>query len=106
MADGTRIDLPESREPLRDVASQVAKWTGLLGGLVTSATGFGIFTAVQGDALLGLLGAVPGVVALAGTVWASFRVARLARPVVTPLVDPKNAQGVRLVPEASAGRRV
>lgn len=85
--------------PVRDVAGTVATWTAGLGALVVSLVGFGVFTAVQGDALTGLLGAIPGVVAWASSAVAAFRVAGKAQPLVTPVADPRTNAGVRLIPE-------
>lgn len=92
-------NLETSTEPVRDAATGVAKWTGLLGALVTSLVGFGVLTLAQGDALTGLLGAIPGVVAWVATAVGAFRVAQQARPLVTPLVNPRNVAGVQLVPQ-------
>lgn len=84
--------------PVRDVASKVATWTAGLGALVAGLVGFGVLTAVQGDAVTGLLGAIPGVVTWAVSALAAFRVASKAQPLVTPVEDPQNNAGVRLVP--------
>lgn len=92
------VDLSPRPTPVRDVAAGVATWTAGLGALVVSLVGFGVFTAVQGDALTGLLGAVPGIVTWVMTAFAAFRVAAKAKPLVTPVSDPQNNQGVRLVP--------
>ena len=51
----------------------------------------------QADAVTGLLGAVPGVVALIGTVVAAFRVRDVAKPEVTPIEDPRANDGTPLV---------
>jgi hypothetical protein len=92
-------DLSPRPMPVADVAGKVATWTAGLGALVVSLVGFGVLTAVQGDALTGLLGAIPGVVAWISTAVAAFRVAAKATPLVTPVSDPRNNAGVKLVPE-------
>lgn len=93
-------DLETSLEPVRDAAAGAATWVGVLGGLVTSLVGFGVLTVAQGDAVTGLLGAIPGVVAWVAATVAAFRVARQARPLVTPLAGPRNNMGAPLVPKA------
>jgi hypothetical protein len=93
------VDLTPRPTPVRDVAGTVATWAAGLGALVVSLTGFGILTAVQGDVLTGLLGAIPGVVAWISTAIAAFRVASKAQPLVTPISDPRANSGVRLIPE-------
>lgn len=92
--------------PVRDVAGKVATWTAGLGALVVSLVGFGVLTAVQGDALTGLLGAIPGLVTWVVSAVAAFRVAKQATPLVTPMSDPRTDGGLRLVPEAGQQRRV
>lgn len=86
------------RNPLRSVAATVAKVTGLLATLVTALAGYGIVTAVQGDAVTGLLGAIPGVVTLIGTVIAAFQTATKGEEQVTPVADPRANDGTPLVP--------
>jgi hypothetical protein len=93
------VDLTPRPTPVRDVAGQVATWTAGLGALVVSLVGFGVFTAVQGDAVTGLLGAIPGLVTWVMTALAAFRVAVKAQPLVTPVSDPRTDGGVRLIPE-------
>lgn len=85
--------------PLDDAASKVARTVGTLSALVTALAGAGIalLSAEQADAVTGLLGAVPGVVALIGTVVAAFRVRDVAKPEVTPIEDPRANDGTPLV---------
>jgi hypothetical protein len=92
---------PESfdRNPLRTVASAVAKATGLAAAAVTSIVGFGILTAVQGNALIGLLGIIPGLITAIGTAWAAFRTAARGEQHVTPLADPRDNDGTPLIPD-------
>jgi hypothetical protein len=86
--------------PLDDAASRVAKVVGTLSALLTAVSGAGIalITVEQASAGTALLGAIPGVVALVGTVIASFRVRDIAKPDVTPVADPRDNQGNTLVP--------
>lgn len=85
--------------PLDDAASKVARTVGTLSALVTALAGAGIalLSVEQASAVTALLGAVPGVVALVGTVLASFRVRDIAKPDVTPVEDPRAADGTPLV---------
>lgn len=85
--------------PLDDAASSVAKTVGTLSALVTALAGAGIalISADQASAVTALLGAVPGVVALVGTVLAAFRVRDVAKPEVTPVEDPRADDGTPLV---------
>lgn len=88
--------------PLDDAAGRVARVVGTVSALVTALAGSGIalLTAEQADALTGLLGAVPGVVTLAAVALASFRVRDIAKPEVTPVEDPRAADGTPLVRQA------
>ena len=90
------MTLPEVPRPLLDAAKTEARkvLTGetSAAGIVTALVGCGVLTLAQGDALVGLLGLIPGVVALGGAVWAKARAAyrtfETAEPEVTPVVDP------------------
>lgn len=85
--------------PLDDAASKVARIVGTITALVTALAGAGIslISVEQADAVTALLGAVPGLVALAGTVFAAFRVRDVAKPDVTPVEDPRANDGTPLV---------
>jgi hypothetical protein len=89
------------RNPLRTVAKNVSIVVGMISTFVTSAVGFGVVTAVQGNALIGLFGILPGLLTAVGTALAAFTTAQAGEQHVTPLVDPRNDAGVRLVPDAS-----
>lgn len=84
--------------PLHDAAARMTKLFGIIGTVVTAAAGWGVLTSVQGDALLGLLGVIPGVITLVTTVLAAFGVVREGEPQVTPLADPRDASMNPLVP--------
>ena len=84
--------------PLRDVAQDVSITVGLTGGLVAALAGYGILTAVQANALTGLLGAVPGVVTAITAVVASFTTATRGEQHVTPLSSPVDVDGNVLAP--------
>lgn len=95
--------------PIRDAFRSVQGATAFLGSVAAILVGFGVLTAVQGSALDGLIGAVPGLVALVADVVRSFRVDAAvgeAEAAVTPLSDPAElvlVDGVEvLVPLARA----
>lgn len=79
------------RHPLRAVAASVSKVVGILTALATSLAGYGVITAVQGDAVTGLLGVIPGLITLVGTVFAAFRTASQGER--TRLVPAPRASG-------------
>ena len=84
------LDYSNRPRPLADVASRVATAVGTLSALATALAGAGIalITTEQANAVTGLLGAIPGVVALAGAAWAAFKVKTDGEPLVTPVEDP------------------
>jgi hypothetical protein len=90
--------------PLADIAGEISRWTGFAATIVTAATGFGLLTAAQGDATVGLLGLLSGIPAGVFTVLAAFGVVRRGEPVVTPLSDPRDAKLRALVPLGPMGR--
>lgn len=73
--------------PLRVAASIVGGLTALVSGLV----GSGLLTGGQGDAVTGIITAVLALLA-------AFGITVTAEPKVTPLADPRDASGQRLVP--------
>lgn len=91
--------VPEQRTPLRTVAGSVGAWVGMAGTIITALIGWGVVTATQGDALTGLLGAIPAVITGVTGVLAAFHTARQGEPLVTPISSPRSALGERLVPE-------
>lgn len=92
-------------QPLRDVASGVAAWLGTLSSLVVSAASWGIITAATSDAIVGLLGLIPGVLAAGITAWAAIRSAIKGEPLVTPMSDPRTDQGEPLVVYINGSRK-
>lgn len=93
------VSLPaDQRHPIRDAATAVTRVVGLIGSVLTALVGYGILQAVQGDAVIALLGAIPGLITQVTTVLAVFGLVRRAEPDVTPLADPRNADGEPLYP--------
>lgn len=93
------INLADRPRPIRDAFKSVGSAVALLGSVATALVGWGVLSTVQGDAINGLLGAVPGVVTLATALLASFGVVKVAEPQVTPVVDPVDGYGRPLTPE-------
>lgn len=79
--------------PLLDAASWAGKVYGISGALLTALAGYGVLSTAQGDALVGLWGAIPGVVTLVVSVLTAFGVVRRGEPMVTPLSDPVDNEG-------------
>ncbi|HVK25073.1 MAG TPA: hypothetical protein VM677_27245 [Actinokineospora sp.] len=93
------IPITTRPRPLVTVARQITKGVTVISALITSLVGVGIVTAAQGDAVTGLLGAIPGIVGGVFGVLAAFGVVRGGEPLVTPSSDPRDDRGVRLVPD-------
>lgn len=89
--------------PIKAAADTVSKTLAVVGALVTALVGWGILTATQGDAVTGLLGAIPGVVTAVTTVLAAFGVVRRAEPLVTPMSDPRTDAGTPLITHSPPG---
>lgn len=92
----TRMDIDERPRPVLEAANSVGTWIGTAGSLVTALAGWGLMTAAQGDAVQSLLGAIPGLITLVTTLLAAFGVVRRSEPLVTPLSDPRNDEGLPL----------
>jgi hypothetical protein len=87
--------------PIRDAFKSVGNATDFLISIVVILGGYSALSAQQGDAIVGLLGAIPGLVTLAGDVYRSFKVKAAiaqAESKVTPLSDPMDNEGNRLLP--------
>jgi hypothetical protein len=70
-----------------------ASWIGGLLALVSGLVGAGVLTTGQGDAVTGVISAILTVLAAFGVVAATERR-------VTPISDPRDAQGRPLTPDA------
>lgn len=98
-----RDRLRDRPRPIKTAAANLSKILGVAGSLVTALVGWSILSAVQGDALTGLLGAIPGAVTAVTTVLAAFGIVRQAEPHVTPLSSPRNNAGQDLRPASPRG---
>ena len=83
--------------PLRAVAAKVVAVVGVLGSVVTSLVGWGLWSAEQGSAASGLLGTVPGLLTAVTVVAVAFGFVKRGEDVVTPLADPRSNTGDQLV---------
>jgi hypothetical protein len=91
------VDIRTRPRPILDAFKSVGSAIALLGSIVTSLVGWGVISAAQGDAVNGLLGAIPGVVGLVVALLTAFGVVKKAEPKVTPLSSPRNNAGQPLV---------
>lgn len=89
--------------PLRDEATLLVKLLGVGGSLALALIGWGVLTAVQGNALVGLLGAIPGLVNAITTVLTAFGLVSRVEPLVTPISAPQNNAGQDLRPPSPPG---
>ncbi len=89
------------RFPLKTAANSAARiWTAI-GGIATGLAGVGIINADQNTALQGVLVAVATLIGAAMSAAAAFGVRRQAEPLVTPVADPRDDNGVSLLPISS-----
>lgn len=96
-------DISSRPRPLKAEATQLVKLLGVSGSLALALVGWGVLTQVQGDAVVGLLGAIPGVVNAITTVLTAFGLVRRVEPLITPISSPRNNAGQDLVPASSPG---
>lgn len=87
------LDINNRPRPILEAFRSVASAVALLGSVATALVGWGVITAAQGDAVVGLLGAIPGFVTLATALLAAFGVVKVAEPQVTPNSDPVDVLG-------------
>lgn len=97
------VVLDDRPRPVRDVAGSVSALVGVAGTVVTGLAGFGILTAVQGNAIVALLGLIPGLITGVAVVWSAFRTAAKSEPLVTPISSPAMVVDGELVPLAPKG---
>lgn len=85
--------------PLRAAFRSVGGIISLVGAAIVFLGTWGVLSADQAHAIDALLAAVPGLITLGAALLASFGVVVKAEPLVTPLEDPQDDAGRRLVPE-------
>jgi hypothetical protein len=95
----TSFDGRQRPRPIKDAADEIKAWLGfatlLVGGL--AGAGVNLLTDDQASALTALLAAIPGVVGAVTVALTAFGIVRRSEPLVTPLSDPRDASGDRLV---------
>lgn len=96
-------DYSNRPRPIRDAASRLSKLLGVAGAFVTALVGWGVVTATQGDAVTGLLGAIPGIVTAVTTALTAFGIVKQSEPLVTPTSDPRSAAGTPLSAHSPPG---
>lgn len=93
-------DIRTRPRPIKDAADELKTWIGFATLIIGGAAGAGInlLTDEQATTLTALVSAIPGVVGLVSATAVAFGVVRRSEPLVTPLEDPKTAQGEPLYP--------
>ncbi len=82
--------------PIKDAFDSVGSFINTIASIVVAGVGFGIVTAAESDAVVGLLGLIPGVITALGGVITAVKVRNKAEPQVTPISDPRDHAGNRL----------
>lgn len=96
--------IPDRPRPILDAFKSVGAAVAFIGSVVTALVGWGVLSAVQGDAVSGLLGLLPGAVTAVTAVLAAFGVLRKAEQDTTPTKDPATHVEGRLVALVPASR--
>lgn len=96
-------DYSDRPRPIKAAADKLSKLLGVAGALVTALVGWGILTGIQGDAVTGLLGAIPGIVTAVTTVLTAFGIVKRSEPLVTPMTDPRTDTGAPLMTHSPPG---
>lgn len=91
-------DIDTRPRPIKDAFGTVGSVISWGGALATALVGFGVVTAVQGDAVVGLLGALPGIVSKLSDLVVAFKVTNRAEKETTPVVAPRDNAGAALIP--------
>lgn len=86
-------------EPLTDAAVNASGTHGAVMGIITTLVAAGLVSATTGQLLTALYGLIPGVLAVGSAVLAARGTALAARVHVTPVADPRAADGRPLVPQ-------
>ncbi|RKT49369.1 hypothetical protein [Saccharothrix australiensis] len=86
------------RTPLRGIARRLAVGLAVLGGAVSGLATVGAITAEQSGALQAVLTTTAALGAAVTSALAALGVARRGEPLVTPMHDPRDDAGRRLVP--------
>lgn len=98
--DPSELDMTlENRpRPILDAANHIKAWVGLVAALLSAAgTGGILLSADQVSALQGILGALLPLITAFGVVLTAFGIVKRSEPLVTPMRDPRDNDGTKLV---------
>lgn len=90
--------MSERPQPLQQVADDATRVQGLWTGISTAIVSAGLISLATNNLITAILGLIPGLLALIGTIFGVQAVATKGAPLVTPLSDPRDADGHPLVP--------
>lgn len=94
----TVMGINDRPRPVRDAANEIKTWVGIASTLVASLGSAGVLlTADQVSATQGVLAVVPPVAAAVGTLLTAFGIVKRSEPLVTPMADPRDNDGTKLV---------
>lgn len=86
------------RHPIRTAATEIRNWVAVLSAFVTAAgTGGLLLTSDQVTALQGVIAAVVPLVSAVLVVLTAFGIVKRSEPLVTPMIDPRDNDGTKLV---------
>lgn len=96
----TILGINDRPRPIKDAADELKKWLGLATLLVGGLGGAGVnlLTDDQANALTATLAAIPGAFGTVTVLLAAFGIVKRSEPLVTPLEDPRTAEGEKLYP--------
>jgi hypothetical protein len=87
----------DMRHPLDSIAAKVGAVRAAVGGAVSALAVVGVLTTDQSAAVDAVLAAVAVLASVLGPLWSAFAVKKQGEPLVTPVADPHNNDGVPLV---------
>jgi len=93
----TTTDSPRP-EPLKALIGEASTINGLMMGVLTALVSAGLITVQTSNLVTALFGLIPGALAVAATVLGARALAVAGRAEVTPVSDPMDDEGQRLVP--------
>lgn len=92
------MNIDQRPRPVRDAAVQLKNWIGVLSTVVAALGASGaLMSADQVTAVQGVLTAFLVLVPAVSTVLTAFGIVRRSEPLVTPMQDPRDNDGSRLM---------
>ncbi|HSL51995.1 MAG TPA: hypothetical protein VK878_23235 [Candidatus Deferrimicrobiaceae bacterium] len=93
------MDTEDRPRPIKAAADELKAWLGFATLVVGGAAGAGVnlLTDDQANALTAILAGVPGVVGALTVMLTAFGIVKRSEPLVTPMRDPRDNDGTRLV---------